>query len=100
MGAPWHDGGVADDQTKTCSHCGKSKPTWAFYRNRGALDGLQSWCGCCQLDYKRRRYREYRSWLHLNPHRRPRWSDHMVAHWIFVLADQDVGLTFTEEWDG
>ena len=38
-------------QTKTCSHCGETKPLADFYKDKKATDGHQSWCKrCVSLD--------------------------------------------------
>ena len=38
-------------QTKTCSHCGETKPLSDFYKDKKATDGHQSWCKrCVSLD--------------------------------------------------
>jgi 5-methylcytosine-specific restriction endonuclease McrA len=45
---------MSDEVTpqKRCSKCGETKPTDAFYKNKGRKDGLCPWCKAC----KRREY--------------------------------------------
>jgi hypothetical protein len=42
--------------TKRCSKCGEVKAVCEFYKQRGRLDGLRSWCKVCnyKADKKRR----------------------------------------------
>lgn len=53
--------------TKRCPTCGEHKPHEAFYRNRSASDGLQTYCKPCHKGWVAR-HPENR-----NPHKRRLW---------------------------
>ena len=50
--------------TKTCKHCGQTKPVAEFQKRAASADGLQHWCRVCnyaaQQDWKKRNHDKIR----------------------------------------